>query len=76
MMNIRSSKSVFDEYFFDLDENLIWLYLWVDVVVFIQLWVVAYDSFGFALVSSESLLYAVYVIIWASTCLSSLQQTI
>jgi hypothetical protein len=35
-----------------------------------------YNSFGFALVSSESLLYAVYVIIWTPARLSSLQQTI
>lgn len=36
MMNIRSSKSVFGEDFFDLNENLVRLYFRIHVVVFVQ----------------------------------------
>lgn len=60
----------------DLLENLVRFDLWVDVVVFVELRVVFDDLFGFVFVSYKSLLYAVYVIVWAAACLASLEQTV
>ena len=67
---------MFHKYFVDFLEDLIRLYLWVDVVAFVELRVVLDDLFSLVLVSCKSLLYAVYVIIGTSACFSSLEQTV
>ncbi len=74
--NIISGEPMLNKYFIDLLKHLVRLYLWVNIIVFIELGVVLDDLFRLVLVGCKSLLYAVYVIVRTSACLSSLEQTI